>query len=106
MSIQFLYFEGCPSHDDALHRLKTVMAEEGIHADIDIVKVETEEQARELRFTGSPTILIGGEDVAPVPPDAPYHLTCRIYHLENGRVSPLPSPHMIRRALRHHLASV
>ena len=106
MSIQFLFFEGCPSHDDALHRLKTVMAEEGIHADIDIINVETEEQALALHFAGSPTILIGGEDVAPVPPDAPYQLSCRIYHLENGRVSPLPSPHMIRHALRNHLASL
>ena len=50
MSIQFLFFEGCPSHDDALHRLKTVMAEEGIHADIDIINVETEEQALALHF--------------------------------------------------------
>lgn len=106
MSIQFLYYEDCPSHDVALERLQSVMAEESIHADIDIIKVETEEQAHALRFVGSPTFVVNGEDLFPVPENAYYSLTCRAYRLDDGRISPLPTPDMIRRALRQHFASV
>jgi hypothetical protein len=100
MKITFLYYEDCPSHDAALDRLRQVMAEEGIQTAIEIIKVETEEQAQRLRFIGSPTIRISGLDIDPPPPDAYYALTCRAYHLEDGRISPLPSPDMIRRGLR------
>jgi len=100
MQITFLYYEDCPSHEQALARLQQVIAEEGVDAEIEIIKVETEEQAQELRFIGSPTILVNGEDIVPPPPESPYNLTCRAYILEDGRVSPLPSPEMIRRSLQ------
>jgi len=98
--ITFLYFEDCPSHEAALARLRQVMAEEGIQAEIEIVKVETDEQAQSWRFVGSPTILIDGQDIDPLPADIQVALTCRAYRLEDGRISPLPSADMIRRALR------
>jgi hypothetical protein len=97
--VSFLYYEECPSHDLALERLREVMAEEGIPGEVEVIKVETEEQARQLRFVGSPTIRVGGQDIDP-PHDSPYALTCRAYHLEDDRISPLPSKDMIQRALR------
>lgn len=100
MRIQFLYWEDCPSHEAAMERLQQVMAEENIDEEIEIVHVETEEQAQAMRFVGSPTILIDGEDVDPPPADAFAALTCRVYHWDDGRFSPLPSPDMIRNALR------
>jgi hypothetical protein len=99
MAITFLYWEECMSHEEALQRLRQVMAEEGIRVPIELVKVETWEQAEELRFIGSPTILVNGKDVQPPPIDAQYALTCRTYSLEDGRMSPLPSLAMLRRAL-------
>jgi hypothetical protein len=94
----FLYYEECPSYDLALERLREVMAEEGIPGEAEVVKVESEEQARELRFVGSPTIRVDGQDIDP-PRDSRYALTCRVYRLEDDRISPLPSKDMIRRAL-------
>jgi hypothetical protein len=102
MNITFLYYEDCPSHDQALERLRQVLAEEGVNSEIEIIKVETEEQAQRLRFIGSPTIRIGARDIDPPQPDAQYALTCRAYHLEDGRISPLPSPDRIRRAVQAH----
>jgi hypothetical protein len=99
MEIQFLYFEDCPSHEEALSRLRKVLKEEEITTEISIEPVETEEQATRLHFAGSPTILIDGRDIDPQP--HPYYaLTCRAYRLEDGRISPLPSITMIRRAVR------
>lgn len=100
MEITFLYYEGCPSHEMAIERLRQVIAEEDIEAEIEIVKVETDAQAQQLRFVGSPTIRINGQDIDPPGPEAYYALTCRAYRLEDGRISPLPSPEMIRRALQ------
>ena len=99
MRVNFLYYEECPSYDLALERLREVMDEEGTPAEVKVVKVESEEQARELRFVGSPTIRVDGQDIDP-PSDSHYALTCRAYRLEDDRISPLPSKGMIRRALR------
>jgi hypothetical protein len=64
------------------------------------VEIESDEQARREQFPGSPTIRIDGEDVFPPEEGEPYSLTCRIYHLRDGRVSPTPDPEDLREALR------
>jgi hypothetical protein len=97
--VSFLYYEDCPSYDLALERLRDVMDEEGIPGEVEVVKVETEEQARELRFVGSPTIRVDGQEIDP-PSDPRYALTCRVYRLADDRISPLPSKDMIRQAFR------
>ena len=99
MRVSFLYYEDCPSHDVALERLREVMDEEDIPGVVEVVKVETEEQARELHFVGSPTIRVDGQDIDP-PDDSHYALTCRAYRLSDDRISPLPSKDMIRWAVR------
>jgi hypothetical protein len=104
MRVSFLYYEECPSHEQAFERLREVMAEEGISKEVEVFKVETEDQARELRFVGSPTIRVNGQDIDP-PSDSRYVLTCRAYRLEDDRISPLPSREMIRRALRSEIES-
>jgi hypothetical protein len=106
MDITFLYWEDCLSHEEALQRVRQVMAEEGIQAPVRLVTVETWEQAEQLQFIGSPTILVNGKDIQPPPPGASYALTCRTYDLENGRASPLPSLELIRRALSAGLTDV
>jgi len=99
MKVRFLYSADCPSHDEALSRLRTVLREEGVETEIEVVRVDTFEQAEKERFPGSPTIMIDGKDIVPFA-DARYAPACRAYVLENGRVTPLPSLSMIRDAVR------
>ncbi len=99
LRIIFLYWEGCPSHEEALARLRQVLEEEGVNAEVEVVRVDTEEEAQRWHFVGSPTILVEGEDIQPLPHE-PTRLTCRVYRWEDGRISPLPSPETIRRAIR------
>lgn len=101
MNIQFLYFEDCPSHDDAMKRLKDVLDEMAQFAFIETIRVETETEAQALAFVGSPTIRINGNDIDPVPAEANFALTCRVYRWEDGRISPLPSVEMIRQGIKN-----
>ena len=100
MHIDFLYFEDCPSHEQALERLRKVLEEEGAEARVEVTEVTTEEQALDLEFFGSPTIRIEDRDIDPPLRQPGYALSCRTYHLEDGRISPLPSEEMIRRGIK------
>jgi hypothetical protein len=98
--IQFLFWEDCPSHSQALGRLQAVMAELGLEPPIERIEVLTDEDAQRLGFPGSPTIRVDGVDIDPTgAAQMGTALTCRIYRLEDGRISPVPSRGMIRRAL-------
>lgn len=99
MQIRFLYSEQCPSHEEAIERLRKVLREEGVEANIEVIRVETFEDARRHRFPGSPTILIDGHDIDPIL-NVEYAPSCRAYRLEDGRISPLPSVSIIRNAVR------
>jgi hypothetical protein len=98
--VELLWWEGCPSTAAARELLARVLDEEGLDpAAIELREVPTEGDAERLRFVGSPTIRVGGREVAPEPQE-PVALTCRVYHLRDGRVSPTPDPEDIRAAIR------
>ena len=99
MRVQFLWWEGCPSHPQALERLQHVLADLALDVAIEQIEVRTDEEATHWHFPGSPTILVNGQDIDPAAVQAEPRLTCRLYFKEDGRPSPLPSPEMIRRAL-------
>lgn len=98
MRIEFLYWEECPSHGEALTRLRQVLAEAGVRDPVQVIRVDTEDQAQRFGFPGSPTIRFDGADIAP-PVEPAVGLTCRVYLTDDGRVTPLPTEEMIRRAL-------
>jgi len=75
------------------------MNQEGITDEVETINVRTDEEAVSRRFRGSPTILVDGRDIDPSSTER-FGLACRAYRLEDGRISPLPSESMIRRALR------
>lgn len=102
MKIEFLYWKECPSHSEALARLRDVLKDAGLGAPVDLIHVETDDAAVALKFPGSPTIRADGVDLFPVPADV-VGLTCRVYHTPEGRVTPLPTTEMIRHALQERL---
>ena len=99
LKIRFLYTEGCPSHEEALERLREALAVESVEANIELKRVESFDEAEREHYSGSPTILINGQDICPTQ-SAHYAPTCRAYVLEDGRISPLPSLLMMRKAIR------
>jgi hypothetical protein len=76
------------------------MVELGIEAHVEQIEVVTDEDAERLAFPGSPTIRVNGTDIDPAgASQMGTALTCRIYRLQDGRFSPVPSKEMIRQAL-------
>jgi len=100
MRIELLYYPECPSHERALELLRDALALEGIDAPIEVIRIDTQQQAEQYQFVGSPTIRIDGREVQPQP-HLPYRLTCRAFLHEDGRLSPLPSLQTLRAALRN-----
>jgi hypothetical protein len=100
MRVELLWWEGCPSYPETLGDLRSALAEEGVEAEVELVEVESDEQARREHFPGSPTIRIEGEDLFPPGELEPFSLTCRVYRLRDGRPSPTPDPDDLREAIR------
>ena len=65
---------------------------------VEVREVSTSADAEREGFVGSPTIRVEGRDVQP-PNSEPIGLTCRVYRLRDGRISPLPDRLELRQAL-------
>jgi len=98
--VELLWWEGCPSTDDALAMLREEMAAAGLDAEsLRVREVSTDADAEREEFVGSPTIRVDGRDVQPVQGE-PIGLSCRVYLLADGRISPLPDRGEVRQTLR------
>jgi hypothetical protein len=98
-TVEFLWWEGCPSSDRALAILREEMSAHGLDPDsIAVREVRTDADAGREQFVGSPTIRVDGRDVQP-PGDEPVGLSCRVYRLRDGRISPLPDRDDLRETL-------
>ena len=63
VKLQFQYFEGCPNHEKLYKNLMEAIS--GLEDKIELEKilVEDDEPAKKVKFRGSPTLLINGEDL-------------------------------------------
>jgi hypothetical protein len=98
MKLEVLYFNGCPTYETATKTLRAVLAEEGVEAEIQLVAVNSDAEARRLKFPGSPTIRIDGRDLFPAPEREDWRLGCRLYPTAEG-LRGSPSAEMFRDAL-------
>jgi hypothetical protein len=78
--IRILFFDGCPHLAATEARVKAVVASLTSDADLQLVRIESADDARRHRFLGSPTVQIDGVDIEP---DArsrtDFVLGCRLY---------------------------
>ena len=103
MKIEILYFEGCPNHAPAEKAVRQILEELNVEADITHVDVPDNATAARVRFPGSPTIRIDGEDVAPEETNGSYSLRCRVYQTNSGMAG-VPDKDAIRTAIRRSLS--
>ena len=97
--MEFLWWKGCPSSEEALAELREEMAALGLDPQtVQVREVSNDADAKREEFVGSPTIRVDGRDVQP-PGEEPVGLTCRVYRLRDGRVSALPDRADVRAGL-------
>jgi hypothetical protein len=97
---ELLWWEGCPSTEEALAMLREEMGALGLDpGSIEMREIRTDADAEREGFVGSPTIRVDGRDVAP-PASESAGLTCRVYRLADGRISPVPDRAAVRQTLR------
>jgi hypothetical protein len=98
--VELLWWEGCPSSDQAHELVRRLMAQAGMDPQsLHSIEIDTDAAAERERFVGSPTIRVDGRDIQPPAEQEPPGLTCRVYHLRDGRISPLPDAEDIKEAL-------
>jgi len=98
VTLEVLYFDGCPSHERLLPTLRELAAAH----DAELVqrRVETVDDAQQARFLGSPSVRVDGRDVeVAAQARADYGLKCRLYRSPAGQ-SGLPPRQWIETALR------
>ena len=90
IKIEVQYFNGCPNSDEMITRVREAISGKENEIEYEEILVEENELAEKLKFRGSPTVLINGEDLEGREELESASLNCRVY--ENG----LPSVGEIR----------
>jgi hypothetical protein len=99
--VEVLAFDGCPNLEVALQHARAAVSSTGVSADIRIVHVGSDEEARSLRFLGSPTVRVDGTDIDPTAKDRDdFGLQCRVYSV-GGQLGGAPPVEWIVSALRN-----
>ena len=83
LAIELLYFDDCPSWRNALSILNYLLEKLDISEKAVLIPVETQQEAKEKKFTGSPMIRVNGEDLFPTGQEN-YALGCRVYQTPDG----------------------
>jgi len=65
VAVKVLFSEGCDNTPPTIDLIKQTALESGIEIDLKIVPIESQEQAQQSKFLGSPTVQINGLDIDP-----------------------------------------
>jgi hypothetical protein len=97
--IEVLYVDGCPNVNSAVGRAHAAIEVAGAAATVILVPVRNEDEARRLRFVGSPTVRVDGDDVEPTAVSCnDFGMQCRLYRV-GGRLEGAPPVDWIVEAL-------
>jgi hypothetical protein len=102
MRVELLYWDGDPLYMTARQRLVEVLTEDAFETPIQMVAINSQDDAELLGFIGSPTIRIDGTDIQH-DPSATVALRVRSYptddDLDGPATEPIPGKRLIRRAV-------
>jgi hypothetical protein len=98
-TVEILYFDSCPTWRRAEQDVRSILSEANVEANVQLVPVTTDDEARQRRFLGSPTVRVDGLDVEPSSRSSEtFGLQCRLYEGSSG-TQRVPDAHLIRVAL-------
>lgn len=98
--VEILTFDGCPNAEPAINTLEQAAAGLRLETDLHLIDVPNPQAADRMRFLGSPTIRVEGQDVEPGADDRDqFVLACRVYQTKQG-ASGVPPHAWISEALQ------
>jgi hypothetical protein len=98
MTLDVLYFDGCPGHERLLPSLRALADAHGVA--LQLRSIESIEDAEREGFLGSPSVRVNGVDVEPGAHERrDFGLKCRLYRAAAGH-SGQPQREWIEHALR------
>lgn len=97
-TVEVLVVSGCPGTELAVARIREATEALGIETNLRFVIIDGDEQARAVRFVGSPTVRVDGIDVEEGAASRPFGVTCRLYE-QDGVVERAPALSLIQAAL-------
>jgi hypothetical protein len=83
MTVELLYFDGCPSWRHAWAVLGDALARTGSAAEVRLRHIDTVPDGESVGFAGSPTLRFDGRDLEGY--DGPAVMACRTYRGNEGR---------------------
>lgn len=98
MNIELLVIPDCPHAAAAAELITTAVADARVKATVTQTIIDSQEEAQQRGFMGSPTILLNGVDPF-ARPDAPAALSCRLYSTPDG-LRGVPALGDLRQALK------
>ena len=102
--VELLYFDGCPSYERLLPRLRELVESRAPGARVELRRVDSAAAAERERFLGSPTVRVDGEDVDPSGHAlSDFGLKCRLYRV-GDRYAQTPADEWIVAALERAAA--
>lgn len=101
MQVQLLHTKDCHAWQEAEKVLEDALKEAGFTIKYQVVLVNSDEQARQLKFLGSPQITVDRVDVDPLAKNATRYsiASCRPY-LYQGKSYDYPPKEMILKAIK------
>ena len=91
----------CHVWGKVLHDLRREMDGLGTKSNVKVLEIDTDEQAKQYTFFGSPQVLVNGKDIDPMAKKmTTFHVTgCRVYFWK-GKGLDFPPKEMIKAALQ------
>lgn len=95
MHVAVAYTEGCPHREIAEVRVREALDRLGhSNVEINLLAIESDEQAHRMGFRGSPTVFVDGVDLFD-DPSAAVGLSCRLYRTPEGLAGSPTVDHVI-----------
>lgn len=83
--VEILVRPDCPNRTMALAVVERAIAAAGVPVELEVVDLEAEAQAKDLRCLGSPSVLVDGLDVEPgATGRRDFTISCRLYRCGTG----------------------
>jgi hypothetical protein len=91
MSVELLYFDGCPNVEGYLPHLRELITAAGRHDHVQLRRISNGADARTERFLGSPSVRVDGRDVDPTAANrTDFGMSCRVYASPDGMTGAPP----------------